>query len=118
VKLLNLKPFVPSGGDFELARRFFIELGFSENWNAGEVCELQMGEVVFLLQDFENRTMQDNLMMYITVDDLDAFWAHLQQTGVLDRYEGARARAPTLFPWGNREVHLIDPAGVCWHFAE
>jgi uncharacterized glyoxalase superfamily protein PhnB len=29
----------------------------------------------------------------------------------------ARAREPTDYPWGQREVHLVDPAGVCWHFA-
>jgi uncharacterized glyoxalase superfamily protein PhnB len=27
-----------------------------------------------------------------------------------------RAAPPTLYPWGQREVHLIDTAGVCWHF--
>lgn len=36
---------------------------------------------------------------------------------MLERYEGVRAKQPTLFPCGQREVHLIDPAGVCWHFA-
>jgi hypothetical protein len=25
-----------------------------------------------------------------------------------------RTKRPTDFPWG-REVHIIDPAGVCWH---
>jgi hypothetical protein len=29
-----------------------------------------------------------------------------------------KAQEPRDFPWGLREVHLIDPAGVCWHFAE
>jgi uncharacterized glyoxalase superfamily protein PhnB len=35
---------------------------------------------------------------------------------VLERYPGTRAKEPTDYPWGNREVHLIDVAGVCWHF--
>lgn len=56
--------------------------------------------------------------MYVTMDDLDAFWEHLGRSGVLDRYAGVRAKEPTRFPWGQTEVHLIDPAGVCWHFAE
>lgn len=118
MKLLDLKPFVPAGGDFGASRRFFLDLGFRENWGTDGLCELQMGEVRFLLQDYENRELQDNLMMYVIVDDLDAFWSHLEHTGVRERYDGVRAKEPTVFPWGVREVHLIDPAGVCWHFAE
>ena len=56
-------------------------------------------------------------MMFVSVDDLDAWWRHLQASGVLERYDGVRAKEPTDYPWGQREVHLIDPAGVCWHFA-
>lgn len=60
--------------------------------------------------------MQENLMMQAEVDDLDAWWNRIRVSGVLERYRGVRAREPTEYPWGNREVHLIDPAGVCWHF--
>ena len=72
---------------------------------------------VFLLQDFHNQVMQENLMMCAKVDDLDAWWQHICRCGVLDRYPGVRAKEPTQYPWGMREVHLIDPARVCWHFA-
>lgn len=112
-----LKPFIPSGKDFSLARRFFLDLGFTVNWEVQGLAELQLGSAVFLLQDFHNPTMQDNLMMFAKVDDLDAWWRHIRTCGVLDRYQGVRAKEPTEYPWGNREVHLIDPAGVCWHFA-
>lgn len=56
-------------------------------------------------------------MMFVSVEDLDAWWRHIESSGVLQRYEGVRAKEPTDYPWGRREVHLIDPAGVCWHFA-
>ena len=112
-----LKPFIPSGKDFVLAKSFFCDLGFVINWQGEGLAELQLGAAVFLLQDFHNATMQENLMMFATVDDLDAWWQHLCDSGVLVRYEGVRAKEPTDYPWGKREVHLIDPAGVCWHFA-
>jgi hypothetical protein len=112
-----LKPFIPSGKDFAAARSFFVDLGFTVNWEGQGLAELQLGAAVFLLQDFHNPTVQENLMMFVRVDDLDAWWRHLQDCGVLERYPGVRAKAPTLYPWGMREVHLIDPAGVCWHFA-
>ena len=111
-----LKPFIPSGRDFPVAKRFFLDLGFRVNWEGAGLAELQLGSAVFLLQDFHNQTMQENLMMFAKVDDLDAWWSHIQACGVLG-YPGVRAKKPTEYPWGAREVHLIDPAGVCWHFA-
>ena len=57
-------------------------------------------------------------MMFVSVDDLDAWWQHLQASGVLGRYDGVRAKEPTTYPWSQRKVHLINPAGVCWHFAK
>ena len=111
-----LKPFIPSGQDFSMAKQFFLDLGFSVNWEVRGYAELQLGSAVFILQDFHNQTMQENLMMQAHVDDLDAWWQHIRTSGVLDRYPGVRAKEPTVYPWGSREVHLIDPAGVCWHF--
>jgi uncharacterized glyoxalase superfamily protein PhnB len=115
--LTALKPFIPSGKDFATARRFFLDLGFSVNWEHGGYAELQLGSAVFILQDFDNPTMQENLMLLAKVDDLDAWWERIRGSGVLERYPGVRAKEPTVYSWGSREVHLIDPAGVCWHFA-
>jgi len=117
MQVRELKPFIPSGPDFATALAFFRDLGFVVRWQAEGLAELALGGAVFLLQDFHNREMQENLMMFVVVDDLDAWWRHIQASGVLERYPDVRAKEPTLFPWGQREVHLVDPAGVCWHFA-
>ncbi len=117
MQITTLKPFIPSGPDFQLAKRFFTDLGFTVRWEAEGMAELAFGGAAFLLQAFDDPHVQGNLMMAVAVDDLDAWWAHLQASGVLGRYPGVRATAPELKPWGLREVHLIDPAGVCWHFA-
>jgi uncharacterized glyoxalase superfamily protein PhnB len=65
---------------------------------------------------FDNALVQENLMYFVAVDDLDAWWTHIRASGVLERYPDVRAKEPTHYPWGQREVHLIDVAGVCWHF--
>ena len=113
----QLKPFIPSGLDFAKSKAFFQDIGFELNWEGDGLAQLTLGGAVILLQDFNNKEMQDNLMMFVSVDDLDAWWRHLQASGVFERYDGVRAKEPTTYPWGQREVHLIDPAGVCWHFA-
>jgi uncharacterized glyoxalase superfamily protein PhnB len=76
-----------------------------------------MASAAALLQDFHNQKMQDNLMMFVSVENLDDWWRQILASGVLGRYPGVSAKEPTDYPWGMREVHLIDPAGVCWHFA-
>jgi len=114
--LRQLKPFIPSGPDFGTAKAFFGDLGFTLDWEAPGLAQLSLGGVTFLLQDFHDRHMQENLMMFVSVEDLDAWWERLKASNVLDRYEGVHAKPPTLYPWGQREIHLIDPAGVCWHF--
>ena len=40
-----------------------------------------------------------------------------EPSAALDRYDGVRAKQPAVHFWGRREIHRIDPAGVCWHFA-
>jgi len=113
----QLRPFIPCGKNFHYSKKFFQALGFHINWESNDIAELQWGAAVFLLQDFENEELQQNLMMYLSVNDLDEFWQQLQNSGVLNQFDDVRARAPTEYPWGVREVHLIDPAGVCWHIA-
>jgi hypothetical protein len=54
-------------------------------------------------------------MMRVVVTDLDGFWQELKQKE-LHKRSGIKIKEPTTFPYG-REVHLIDLAGVCWHFA-
>ncbi len=117
MQLQALKPFIPSGPDFAVAKAFFLDLGFTLRWEMPGLAEFARDDVAFLLQDLHNREMQENLMMFVSVEDLDAWWRHIQESKILERYQDVRAKEPTLYPWGQREVHLIDPAGVCWHFA-
>jgi hypothetical protein len=50
--LRQLKPFIPSGPDFAIAKSFFIDLGFQVRWEAEGLAELALDGAVFLLQDY------------------------------------------------------------------
>ena len=115
--VLALKPFVPSGPDFSRALAFFSDLGFAAVWESDGYAELRLGNAAFILQRFDDAHVQNNLMMSVEVDDLDDWYRHILSSGVLERY-GVIAKPPARYPWGQREVHLIDPAGVCWHFVQ
>lgn len=68
-----------------------------------------------MLQDINILVWQENQVRVIEVDDLDAYWAEIDALALPVKYPGVCAKPPTDYPWG-REVHLIDPAGVCWHY--
>jgi hypothetical protein len=72
MKLSMLKPFIPSGRSFDLAKGFFRDLGFAVNWEAPGYAELQLGSAAFILQEIENEVLQQNFMVFVGVDDLDA----------------------------------------------
>jgi RimJ/RimL family protein N-acetyltransferase len=114
---LALRPFVPSGRDFEACLAFHQAIGFTLEWRHGDLAGLRWGPASFLLQGVDVPVWQENQMLVLSVDDLDAFWAHVAALELPARFPGARVKPPTDFAWG-REVHFIDPAGVCWHARE
>ncbi len=111
-----MKPFIPSGENFELSKKLFLAMGFEVMWESEGYVGFQKDSVGFILQDYENKELAQNLMVQIEVDDLDGFWSELVEKGISKKFK-VRLREPTVFPYG-REVHFIDIAGVCWHFAE
>ena len=110
----TLYPFVPSGPDFELSRTFFEAIGFKTEWNYDTIAGLRFGGAYFLLQSANVPEWQTNQMITFEVTDLDAYWAELSSLDLPARFKGVSLKPPTNFPWG-REIHFIDPAGVCWH---
>ena len=117
LKVNALRVFVPSK-DHDVSTRFYENLGFEVAWAADEVKEMRIGEFSFLLQNYYQKDWADNFMMQLKVADLDAWWELIVEKDLVARYEGVRAKKPTVYPWGLREIHLIDPAGVLWHIAQ
>ncbi|MGE3228768.1 MAG: glyoxalase [Hyphomicrobium sp.] len=112
-----LYPFVPSGPDFETALAFFAALGFETRWKADGLAGLRFGGAFFMLQSIDVAEWQRNQMLTLEVDDLETYWREVDALGLPSTFPGVRTRPPTDFPWG-REVHIIDPAGVCWHIRQ
>lgn len=113
-KGLVLYPFVPSGPDFELAVRFFNAIGFETQWRHEGLVGLRFGGAYFMLQQIDIQVWQENQMITYEVDDLEGYWSELEALDLPGSFPGTRIGPPKDFPWG-REIHFIDPAGVCWH---
>jgi hypothetical protein len=110
----TLYPFVPSGASFATALAFLAELGFQTQWQHEGLAGLRFGGAYFLLQDIDVPEWQKNQMITFEVDDLESYWSEIEAKDLAARFAGVRLRPPTDFPWG-REIHIIDPGGVCWH---
>src|SRR5947208_521864 len=108
----TLYPFIPSGPDFARSLGFFAAIGFQTAWRQGGLAGLRFGGAYFLLQEIDVPVWQENQMVTFEVTDLDAYWAELQAKDLAAAFPGVRVRPPTEFPWG-RELHLVDPGGVC-----
>ena len=113
---LSLEPFVPSGRDLASARKLFLELGFSISWDAGDYIGFERDGCRFILQNYDNKTFAENLMINVKISNAQEFWEFLTAQKIKEKF-GVRITEPRQQPYG-KEVNLIDLAGVCWHFVE
>lgn len=116
MKFLSLEPFVPSGRDYEGARQFFQELGFSISWETGDYTGFERDGCRFILQRYNNKAFAENFMVSVRVDDAEALCQAAAEKRWAERF-GVRVGQPKMQPYG-KEVNIIDGAGVCWHFVE
>jgi catechol 2,3-dioxygenase-like lactoylglutathione lyase family enzyme len=116
LNITEIKAFVPAK-DFELSKQFYKDLGFTMASEGGGVAYFHMNHVSFLLQDFCTETLAENFMMHILVEDVDAWWTHIDGTGVASRY-GVQLGAIESQPWRMRDFCLSDPSGVLWRIGQ
>jgi len=116
LETVEIKAFVPAQ-DYALSQAFYRELGFEEGWSDSDLTYFRRGPTSFLLQNFYVKELAANFMMHLLVADVDAWWAHVQASGIVERY-GVRSVPPQDQPWRMRDFALTDPSGVLWRVAQ
>ncbi len=101
-----------------MSTKFYEDLGFEVNWKSDDLTEIKVGEYAFLLQNYYQEDWASNFMLQLMVEDLNAWWEHIQINQLESNYPGVKTKAPEDYPWGLREIHLIDPSGVLWHIVQ
>lgn len=112
----SARPFLPAK-DFAVSKAFYQALGF-ETLLDGEVAIFGVGAGAFILQRGYQQAWAENCMMQLMVDDLDAWWAHIQALDLPGRFGAARPKPPAMQPWGLRVAYVYDPCGVLWHVSQ
>ena len=116
LRVVELKPFVPAR-DFALSRRFYTDLGFTEASEVGGVAYFRHDDASFLLQDFYDKGLADNLMLHLLVESVDAWHERVTRAGLAQKY-GVRQSDVVQQPWRMRDFTLSDPSGVLWRIAQ
>ena len=111
-----VRPFIPAK-DYDLSKRFYETLGFNKVLD-GEVAIFNASSGGFILQRYYQKEWAENCMMQLMVDDLDAWWAHLESLDLPGKFGVRPPKAPAMQPWGLRTVYVVDPSGVLWHVAQ
>jgi catechol 2,3-dioxygenase-like lactoylglutathione lyase family enzyme len=113
-----VRPFLPTK-DFEVSRAFYEALGFEKLLDSDvAIFGVGGGGGGFILQRYYQADWAGNSMMQLMVDDLDAWWKHIESLDLAANFPVQAPRPPTLQPWGLRVAYVFDPAGVLWHVTE
>ncbi len=114
----GLTPFVPAM-DYELSRRFYKDLGFTESTRIDQSTLFQIPPFGFWLQDYYVEDWAGNFMMCLYVDDLASWWSRVQDMTLDANYcENTRVHSPPHDQEGGYMMQLADPSGVLWHFRQ
>src|SRR5262245_64293413 len=113
---VEAKAFVPAQ-NFDLSKRFYQDLGFVLAWSSDDLAYFRSGHSSFLLQRFYNKEHAENFMMHLLVEDVEAWWGHIQAQGLIAKY-GVRADPPADRSWGLRDFAIVDPTGVLWRIGQ
>jgi catechol 2,3-dioxygenase-like lactoylglutathione lyase family enzyme len=109
------RPFLPAK-DFDVSRKFYETLGFEKLLDS-EVAIFRMGSSQFILQRYHQKA-QTSCCNSWWMDDLDAWWKHIEGLDLAAAFGVPPPRAPAMQPWGLRVAYVVDPSGVLWHVAE
>ena len=116
ITTIEIKAFVPAK-DFDLSKRFYQDLGFIVAWSSDDLACLRHGNSSFLLQKFYNKEHAGNFMMHLLVEDVEAWWRHVQAQKLIAKYD-AKTDPPADRSWGMRDFVIVDPTGVLWRIGQ
>jgi uncharacterized glyoxalase superfamily protein PhnB len=114
--IVEIKAFLPAR-DFALSKQFYEDLGFTIAWSSDDLAYVRHGNTSFLLQNFYVQEHAGNFMMHLLVEDVDAWWRHVQAQALHSKYQ-IMLEPPADRPWGLRDFVITDPTGVLWRIGQ
>lgn len=115
--VLATRAFIPAK-DFETSKAFYRALGFLCVLDGDvAVFDTGAGTGTFIVQNYYVEAWACNCMMQLVVEDVDAWFDHIQGLDLPARFGVPEPKPPAMQPWGLTVSYMVDPAGVLWHIA-
>ena len=108
----DIRVFIPSK-NYEESKEFYQELGFEMIFESEEISEFENGECSFLLQNFYNKELANNLMVQLAVNSIESVHEKLKSLSEF----GVRFNDPEDVAWG-KVLYLWGPSGELWHITQ
>lgn len=116
MRVTEIKAFVPSR-NFAQSKQFYKDIGFTMASEGGGIAYFHFGHASFLLHEFCAESSAENFMMHLLVENVEAWWNQINQSGVVAKY-GVSLSKIELQPWKMRDFCLTDPSGVLWRIGQ
>jgi len=110
----SIRPFI-GAKDFEESRKFYKDLDFLEIILSTTMSVFKVDEKLsFYLQKAYVKDWVDNSMLFLEVENPEAYLAELKGKQLTQNYTKVRLSEIVENDWG-KEFFLHDPSGVLWH---
>jgi hypothetical protein len=113
---ISIRPFI-GAKDYDLSRGFYRLFGFDEIVLSDSMCLFSKGTVGFYLQKAYVQDWIDNTMIFLEVDDVEAYWSELVSLDLPAKFPGAKLAPIRHADWGS-ECFVHDPSGILWHIGQ
>lgn len=118
LKVSDIRPFIPAK-DFALSKRFYAALGWETRDVGPGLALVRLGEEQhFYIQDYYLKDVAENSMLHVTIDDAQAWHAHVASVLGEDGFADARVQPPSKQAYGANVVFVHDPTGVLLHLCQ
>ena len=116
LRISNIKPYVPAR-DFELSRRFYSALGFSECEGWGGTADFTLDGHSFRLQNYYVSDWANNFMFVIEVESVESWHKRSIQLLESNVFPNMKVKAPEAVD-DSLVLHIWDPSGVLLLFVQ
>jgi hypothetical protein len=117
LKATDVRAFVPSK-DFAISKAFYTALGWKLTAIDDKLALIELAERKLYLQDHYVKACAEQCVIFVVVEDAQAWHDHITATLNERPYLDARVWPPKQEPWGALTTYTIDPSGVLIHFAQ
>jgi hypothetical protein len=113
--LKSLRSFI-GAKEYKISKEFYSELGFEIIEIDPKMCLVKTNDTLcFYLQDAYVKDWINNTMLFLEIEDLDAFYIRILEKELTKKFKNVRFTEIRNEKWG-REFFMHDPSGVLWHF--